>query len=335
MGTLKIEHLRTFLFTITILVGPAVAPCPGQSLEKGQIAPPFTAKDANGKSLSWDQWENMAVILIFHSEHIMYSERGLRAIIKDLSTEKELGGKAAILLITSGKRDLGTLTRVLEQSGLSFSITVDPERKNFARYRVVAFPTVYVIDKNRKIVHIDKGFGPLLPLKVTAAAKLAAGLIDEKAFYAATTKSGSGKSDHNALKLARTLRMVRQLIAAGMYTQARSSLEKVITKDTDSVEAAAMLTKVLLIQKRTKQAEPWLRRVRELAPGTPTLHLLEARFAIEEGRPEECLKKLEGMDGRKPEIALLRGLAFEMKKDFKAAAAAYRKALQDLQGALK
>ncbi len=315
---------------ILVAAAAALAARPGtaQQLGPGATVPALTANDVNGRALSWDRWPGMAVIVIFHSENIVYSERGLRAIAKELSREKSLKDKAAVLLVTSGRRELGALTEILDKTGLPFAITVDPDRKNFAEYHVVAFPTVYLVGKDRKVVHVDKGFGPLLGLKVTAAAKWAAGLIDEKQFLAATTKTQTGPGKSDVLRLARTVRMVKQLLAAGMYEQARSSLERLVTKDTDYTEAVALLAKVYFLLGQPDRAAPWVKRVAELAPGSPALKLLEARAALAAHQADKALALTSTMDGKNPEVALLRGRAYELKGDFKQAAAAYRRALE-------
>jgi tetratricopeptide (TPR) repeat protein len=299
-------------------------------LAVGAKVPPLQCRDIADTALSWNAFERKAVLLFFHSEAMAFSQRGLESIAEAVAAEPGLAGHAVLLLVTSGRRDLDLLEKQLAVSGLPGRIVVDPDRRAFAAYRVVAFPTVFVVGGDLTIAHIAKGFGPLLASKVIAGLKLGAGLIDRAAFEDAVKPAEHAVVDQESLRIARTVRMAKQLLAAGLLQEARDSLERVLGPDTREAEAISLLAQVIVLQKRPAEAQVWIDRLTKLDSPSHDVHQLLAEVHLQRDDPDAALKAIEGLDDRAPRVALLKGRALEKKGAFEAAAAAYRRALERL-----
>lgn len=302
-----------------------------EPLAVGTKVPPLRCADTHAETLSWETWEGRAVLLFFHSDGMVYSRRGLETITEALAGETELKDRAAMLLVTSGNQDMALLEQALGRSGLPGRIVVDADRRAFVPYRVVAFPTVFVIGPDRTVVHIAKGFGPLLSSKIVAATKLGAGLIDRAGFEQAVRPAEAPAQDKDSLRVARTVRMARQLVAAGMLEQARTALEGVITADSQQTEAIALLAQVIVRQKQAEQAQPWIDRLAQLESKSNDVRYLRAEVHLQRNEPDAALEALVGLDDKSARVALLKGGALEQKGMFKEAAALYRLALEVAQ----
>jgi tetratricopeptide (TPR) repeat protein len=300
---------------------------PAKGVGIGERAPELRCKSATGKDLGWRDFADRAVIVYFHAQDMAYSRRGLEALGAELAAAEDLKARAALLVVTSGDRDLGWLQEQLDKSGLPGAITVDADRESFQRYQAVAFPTVYCITPDRTVAHVAKGFGPLLSSKVAAGARLAAGLLDEQGFRDALQKHEVAEGTDELLRVARSVRMAEQLFRSGMLAEARGTLEKVLRPDSRSAEGLVLLTRIVLAQGQRLEAAPHLERLAALAPQAPELRELRAELALLGGDAEGALKELEGVDDRQLRIAWIKGRALEHLQRFREAAAVYKKAL--------
>jgi tetratricopeptide (TPR) repeat protein len=124
--------------------------------------------------------------------------------------------------------------------------------------------------------------------------------------------------------------MAEQLFRAGMLAEARSTIEKVLSPDSRSVDGRVLLIRVLLAQGQRDAAAPHLERLAALQPAVPELAELRAEIALLGGDAEGALRHLEGADERKVRIAWIKGRALEHLQRFREAAAAYKKALDSV-----
>ncbi|MHC4512511.1 MAG: redoxin domain-containing protein [Planctomycetota bacterium] len=328
---MKVPYRVLLTSAVAVLALPAVSAQPERAVVKvGYKVPALQCTSVNEKALSWSQWETRAVVVLFYAEGKSYSTRGLQDIIAGLKGESELKERLALLVVTNGTADLDALRKTVAGAGIPASITVDPNRKHFRAYRVVAFPTAFFVSKDRVVAHIRKGYGPLFPTQAIAAAKLAAGMIDAAAFRAATSAQEPADGGSRHLVMRRTVRMAGQLAAGGMLDEARESLLDVLTPDSDSVAGVALLGKIYLLQKHVANAKVWIKRLEKIAPGTRQLRLLHARLHLQQGNAAGAEKELTGLVDRTGEVSLLRGRVLEATGRLKEAATLYRKALESL-----
>ena len=293
----------------------------------GDQAPTLAGRDAAGRALSWDTFEGRAVVLFFHSQDMSFSRQGLEAVSRELAGAKGLEEKAALVVVTNGERDIGALQQLVDASGLPGAVTVDPERRLYSGYHVVAYPTVCAVTPERKIAHLTKGYGPLIGAKATAGARLAAGLLDEQGLQQALSRAEIPADSDALLRTARSVRMAEQLFASGMLDEARNALEKALRPDSKSSDGVALLARILLLQGRRDDATAWIDRLAALTPESAEVRQLRAERLLQGGDAEGALKQLEGLDERSARTALVRGRSLEHLQRYREAAEVYRKAL--------
>lgn len=119
-------------------------------LEKGRIAPDLVGADSAGRPLKLSDQEGKVVILLFWGSTIPEADRVIQ-ITADMT--KKLQGKAVVMLGVN--HDPLEKLRSLEADGTvvwkNFS---DPENKLATEFRVNSWPTVFVLDGQRKIHYV-------------------------------------------------------------------------------------------------------------------------------------------------------------------------------------
>ncbi len=318
---------RTAIHLTALLLLLAGAVAQDQSLQVGAPAPDLHCKDAASHDVTWDTFAGRAVLLFFFNQDMAFSRQGLEAVANILATAEDLKPATALLIVSNGPRDLGWLQEQLDHSKLPGAITLDPERVAFRDYHVVAFPTVICVSKDHRVAQMAKGYGPLLPSKVLAGARLAAGLLDEQGFQQAINRSEIPADSDEMLKVMRAVRMAQQLFAASMLEEARNTLEKVVRPDSRNTEAIALLARVQLAQGRRDDAKVQLDRLAALVPDQQELKELRAELALLAGDAEAALQQLDGLNEKELRVAMVKGRALEHLQRFREAAEVYRKAL--------
>ncbi len=325
---MKLRHLWLHVAAMISCATGTPAQDDAKSVAVGSNVPDLSCLDLDGNKLSWGRWKGRAVVLFFHSEDMRFSRKGLESVLAALNGEKELRARAALLLVTTGIDDLATLKDAIAGVGVPVSVVVDPDRSHFSGYHVVAFPTVFCVDRDRRVVHIAKGFGPLLSTRVVAGTKLAAGMIDRAAFEKAVSAAPAPVQSAQVIRVARTVRMAKQLLAAGMLDEARESLLRVLPPDSDHAEGVSLLATILLRQGRSSDAEKWVDRYAQLAPKSIELRQLRAELALAGGDVTAVRQLLEGLDTTEPRVAWLLGRACEREENFEEAAKLYRRVVE-------
>ena len=296
----------------------------------GDHVPELRCKDATGRKLSWNEWPGRAVILFFHAPRMEFSRRGLEQVLVSLQKETELLPDLGFLLVVSGEGDIDRMTRLLAGLGINGRVVMDPQRREFPKLHVVAFPTVFCIGRDRRIAHIAKGFGPLFSTRVTVGARYGAGRIDRETLEKSLSARVGTSAGEQYLRRARTLRMARQLMAAGMIDEAHDALAPVLDPGSDSEDGVQVMARLLLRMGKVEEARRWVGRYGEISSDPLALRLLEAEVAVASGDSVAALKALEGFDDTMVRVAWLRGRAHQLVGDHEKAARLFRKALESV-----
>jgi tetratricopeptide (TPR) repeat protein len=320
--------MPTFLLLLAFAGSPSPAQAHSEGLEVGDHAPELSCTDVNGRPISWQLVGDKALTVLFHSEDMAFSRQSIRDLTLALRKASDLQDRMALLVVTNGRRDLGELSDQLADSGVTAWTTVDADRSQFDEFHVVAFPTVFCLSSDRLIREVVKGYGPLFSFKVIAASRMAAGLIDQETWERRLATPAVPAYGEQGIRVARTVRMARELLDAGMFEQAFQSLRKVIDLQSSHIEGVGLLARVLLRQQRPEAAKPWIQRLTGLSPESRELRLLRAELALQEGKTESAARELEGLDDARPEVSLLKGRVLEQGGHFREAAVTYRRALE-------
>jgi peroxiredoxin len=119
-------------------------------LAKGRVAPDISGVDAAGRPLKLSDMKGKVVLLLFWSSTIQESDR---VIQMTASMVKKFNDRPLVVLGVN--HDSLEILRSMEAEGtVNWRNFSDPENKLADEYRVTSWPTVYVLDGERKIHYI-------------------------------------------------------------------------------------------------------------------------------------------------------------------------------------
>lgn len=119
-------------------------------LDKGRIAPDLSGVDSAGRPLKLSDHAGKVVMLLFWSSTIPESDRVVQ-ITADML--KKFQGKAVVILGVNHD-PLEKLRAMEAEETVAWRNFSDPENKLAAEFRVNTWPTVYVLDGQRKIHYV-------------------------------------------------------------------------------------------------------------------------------------------------------------------------------------
>jgi peroxiredoxin len=121
------------------LLGCKDAPAP----KSGAIAPAISCNDITGEYVNLSQLKNRVVVLYFWSSKCCGDK------LKQLEPfylQQKFNGLSIIAIEVGGSKE--TVSSFVMSSGLTFTNLTDEYESLSRSYRVVGFPTIFVIDKN-------------------------------------------------------------------------------------------------------------------------------------------------------------------------------------------
>lgn len=141
------KYMGLFLFILFIPSTTIAAPPAPWEIEElmGKTAPPFTLKDLNGNEVSLAAFNGQVVLINFWATWCGPCKREMPGIEKVFKRYKNQGLTVIAISIDSEK---SAILNFLKSIPLSFPILHDPEIEVSKRYKVYAYPTSFLIDRN-------------------------------------------------------------------------------------------------------------------------------------------------------------------------------------------
>lgn len=122
-------------------------------IEKGDLAPDFTLKDVNGKTVTLSKLKGKKVILNFWATTCPYCKIEMPELNKFYQNNKN---DVVLLAIDIGE-DKSTVENYLAGKGYSFDVLLDSDAKVAMDYKVQFIPMSFFIDKDGIIRSISNG----------------------------------------------------------------------------------------------------------------------------------------------------------------------------------
>lgn len=122
-------------------------------IEKGDLAPDFTLKDVNGKTVTLSKLKGKKIILNFWATTCPYCKIEMPELNKFYQNNKN---DVVLLAIDIGE-DKSTVENYLEGKGYSFDVLLDSDAKVAMDYKVQFIPMSFFIDKDGIIRAISNG----------------------------------------------------------------------------------------------------------------------------------------------------------------------------------
>ena len=322
---------RSRVIAALVLAGAAsTVPAPQDDRPKrpdvGTEAPALeSSKQSNGRPVRLEQFAGRAVAVVFWSGTQEFGRRGVTELIERLN-EAEAPKTPVVILVSPGREAWDQIRERCDPARAEVVLASDSERKANGEFGVVALPTAFVLDGERKIVHTVRGFGPLFAFSVHQGLRLAAGEIDETQL--AEILSARGPRAGGTAPSDRTVELARRLVATGQIERARDLLEKQVQSGDPRPAALTLLARIALSAGDVPGAEHWLGQLGDGAPPSVDTRLLRVAVALANGDVESAEVGLESLDENQTEVRYYRGRVLECRGRWEEAARMYRGALE-------
>lgn len=292
----------------------------------GARAPALTCKTTEGEPMSWASFDGRAVILFFHSTRTSNASQAIEQVAASLLEAQDLKERCTVVLIVDDGDAGRAAHATLSSTGFQVELGVAEAHGLHKSYRVVAYPTVYVIDGNARVVDSIRGFGTLFSFHALTACRFALGLIDRETFDGLISGERQQPNQANLLESRKYL-MARRLITLGKREAALAILVEIDGEAPPKPRLIALIAHLQLLGGEVVDARSSVERLVKLEPGELDTTLLEARLALLAGEANEARSRLRGLDALDPRVEFVRGLILEREQCFEDAAAMYRNAL--------
>lgn len=249
--------------------------------------------------------------------------------VKELQEQVEAIGDArlrcAIHLVFSGEERDGAAIAAAKQLAAPFRLQWDPDRSAYRTMGLIAFPTVYVVErKTGTIAVLRRGYKVSLAQEVAARLKLGLGLMTADQF---ARLDGPSEEVPAAVKQRRTrLREAQQLLQSGKAETALKLFDSVLAEDPQ--DRAARAGHAIAASKLGREdAYELLVAASKEQPADPALGLALGGWLLDHNRLDEAEPLLRAVLERDPAPAYFAlGRLHELRGNWKEAALAYREA---------
>ena len=232
-------------------ISAMAAPPDPRGLTVGKPVPPLEAVDLEGVKRTLEDFPGKIRLVLFWHPKYRRSEAALCGTA-ELAAEYE---GAALLTVVSGPSDREKLEKAVQACGQPVPVLLDPDRKNYGRYQIVATPSLLLVSDDGKLLHRTAGFGR----EGLGAARRR---LDELFGKARPAKVQPAADE----KLERRLAMARQLRRLGMTEQAAEILGTLTSEAPEFRPAWVELGYLEAKRGEVKAAERCFRRALELQP---------------------------------------------------------------------
>lgn len=123
-----------------------------EGTEVGNLAPDFELKKLNGETVSLKEFRGRTVLLSFGTTWCPYCLKEIPAL-KDIH-EKFGGIKIIYVDVQEGK---AVVDELVAGNSIPYTVLLDEDGKTSAAYKILGFPTVFIIDKEGVLRY--KGYG--------------------------------------------------------------------------------------------------------------------------------------------------------------------------------
>ena len=139
----KIKYRSFGLYCVFLVVCLALAGCKGTTAAKsGAVAPAISCNDVAGDYVSLGELKGKVVMLYFWSSKCCGDKLKM---LEPFYLQNKYNGLAVVAIEVGGAKD--TVSAFVKNNRLTFTNLTDEFESISRSYRVIGFPTIFVIDK--------------------------------------------------------------------------------------------------------------------------------------------------------------------------------------------
>ena len=304
----------------------------GEAGAEAQVRTLPACTSLDGEAVDWQAFEGRALVIYFHRPGLEYAQRGLRELIDLFAADHGYAMSAGLVVVGFAEEGMDVAALEADVPGLLTTVVVDPGHKAFVDFRAVAFPTAYVLDTERREIHVSRGFGPHFSARVGFALRRATGAIDDAEYQELMEGGADPELGPEQRRLLRACGLARAMARAG---EARTALglvrDALLAVERPDAGALELVVRLQLLEQDADGAQRALEVLATAYPDAEVLPLLRCRMHLDAGEIDAAEQELAGARARRhPEVHLLRGRIHEARGEFVEAAAVYRERLEQL-----
>lgn len=186
-------------------------------LQPGEPAPPIALKTTKGKTYRLDTSTTSPTLILFVKPADRYTSNAIQALDHLFDTRPELAKGLERWIVASRLGATADPLAIEKIANERWPVLLDTDDRVYAKYRIIATPTVVLITPDRMVAAINPGYdyGMESHLRKELAKLLGVEVREEVKAYVASESSS-----------AMTVQMGRRLASRGLYERAISYYEK-------------------------------------------------------------------------------------------------------------
>lgn len=120
-----------------------------------QTAPDFKAADIEGNVRTLNEFSGKATVVLFWRPEAERARNAVCAVDDAIHSAYE---DTHLVTIVSGEHDQAEIESVLEHCSRPVAVLLDRDRSIFAAYKIIALPTLVVLNPDRRVKYKEAGF---------------------------------------------------------------------------------------------------------------------------------------------------------------------------------
>lgn len=327
--------LRTFALSLALVIAAAGNSQAFRNLKESEPAPGFTLKDQNGADVSLADYKGKVVVVLFFRADQEQSKDALADLQK--VQEKYSGKDVQVLALTPDRNDGKAIAGIAGDLKLTYPVLLDEARAVYGSWGVFLFPTTGIIGREGELFKHISSYNRQFADKVEGYVRLALGEINEQELEAILNPKDAERLSPEQKKAERHMMLAQRMIDRKMLDKAAHELESAIEADPALAEAHVRYGFVLLKQGKAADAKGYFEKALELDKRADDAAAGLGAAEVAAGELDKGIETLEGALKLNPKPARAHyelGRAYEAKGMPDKAVEHYRKALEELGGAL-
>jgi tetratricopeptide (TPR) repeat protein len=229
----------------------------------GSTAPDFTLNTIDGETISFSEYKDKVVILIYWSTD---QERSISALKDGMDIYNRFKDKGVEVISLNAESDrIKAIKKIIGDLGIGFPVLIDSDRQVYGDYGIRAYPTTIIINRAGRLIYNILGYTPTYKITLEGYVRHLLGEIDE-ARLKKMISSYRTQKDESVLDAERNYNLALRFTEARLINQAINAVKKSIEANPDIIKFHILLGFLYLEQKKADKAIQEFNTVLRLDP---------------------------------------------------------------------
>lgn len=306
-----------------------------RNLKEGDTVPDFTLKATDGASVTLSSYAGKVVVVAIIRPDQPNSEKAMEDL--QALSEKFKDKGVVFLAMTPNTDDMAALTEVAEKSKATYPILLDEGRHVYGAWGAFLFPTTAVVNAEGVLAKDHPSYNRKYKDTIDAYVQFTLGEIDEAGVDDIINPKDTVEYTPEQKKAERHLMLAQRMIDRSRLDRAEGDLKEAVELDPQNTAAKVTYGFVLLKLDKAAEAKPLFESAIEIDAKAEGAKAGLGACEVAMGEVDKGIATLE--DSLKlnpsPERSHFElGKAYQIKGEHEKAAEHFRKAAEELAGAL-